>query len=194
MKWSAWCAITSNNRDNEKAINMFDKARPEAERLYVGMMMGVVGRGLVSTSHTDAVVRKELSGLPAGYVFQMMVMPAGPSFTTMVQADGSLKLLKNFQGKPDLSVRFKHMSHAFLVLSFQEGTARAFANDRMFVDGDVPHAIRLVRCLTRMEVLILPKMVAERAVKRYPDIGMGEKMNLALRIYGRVATNFLRGE
>lgn len=180
--------------DNKKAMIMFDKAKPEAERLYVGLMMGVVGRGLVSTSHADAVVRKELSVFSAGYTFQMMVMPKGPAFTTEVQADGTLKLLKNFQGKPDLCVRFKHMSHAFLVLSFQEGTARAFANDRMFVDGEVSHAIRLVRCLSRMEVLILPKLVAERAVKRYPAIDMGEKMNLAMRIYGRVAANFLRGE
>lgn len=173
---------------------MFDKAKPEVERFYVGLMMGVVGRGLVSTSHVDPVVRKELSVFPAGYTFQMMVMPKGPAFTTEVQADGSLKLLRNFHGKPDLCVRFKHLSHAFLVLSFQEGTARAFANDRMFVDGEVSHAIRLVRCLSRMEVLILPKLVAERAVKRYPAIDMGEKLNLATRIYGRVATNFLKGE
>ena len=83
---------------------------------------------------------------------------------------------------------------AFLVLSFQEGTARAFANDRIYVDGEVSHAIRLVRCLSRMEVLILPKLVAERAVKRYPAINLGEKINLAARIYGRVATNFLKGE
>ncbi|MCD6061495.1 MAG: hypothetical protein K0S16_1806, partial [Moraxellaceae bacterium] len=107
---------------------------------------------------------------------------------------GTLKLLKDFQGKPDLCARFKHLSHAFLVLSFQEGTARAFANDRIYVDGDVSHAIRLVRCLTRMEVLILPKLVAERAVKRYPDISVAEKLGLATRIYGRVATNFLKGE
>ena len=71
---------------------------------------------------------------------------------------------------------------------------RAFANDRLYVDGDVSHAIRLVRCLSRMEVLILPKFVAERAVKRYPAIGFGEKLNLAARIYGRVVTNLLKGE
>ncbi len=171
-----------------------DKIKPEAERAYVSLMMGVVGRGLVSTSHSDVEVRRELSVFPAGYTIQMMVMPAGPAFTTEVQADGTLKLLKGFQGKPDLCVRFKHMAHAFLVLSFQEGTARAFANDRIYVDGEVSHAIRLVRCLSRMEVLILPKLVAERAVKRYPAINMGDKINLAVRIYGRVATNFLKGE
>jgi predicted alpha/beta-hydrolase family hydrolase len=98
----------------------------------------------------------------------------------------------DFQGKPDLSVKFKHLSHAFLVLSFQEGTARAFANDRMVADGEVSHAIRMVRCLDRMEAIILPKMVAKMAVKRYPEhLSLNEKVNKAARIYGLVAKNFL---
>lgn len=169
-------------------------ALPGAERAYVNLMMGVVGRGLVSASQMDDVIHKEVSAFPVGFILQMKVMPNGPDFTAEVQADGTLRLLKDFAGKPDLCARFKHLSHAFLVLSFQEGTARAFANDRIYVDGDVSHAIRLVRCLTRMEVLILPRLVAERAVKRYPAIGFGEKLNLAARIYGRVVTNLLKGE
>lgn len=164
------------------------------QRGYVALMMGIVGRGLVSASFADDVIRKEVSAFPKGFILQMKVMPNGSYFTAQVQEDGTLKLLKNFEGKPDLCARFKHLAHAFLVLSFQEGTARAFANDRIYVDGDVSHAIRLVRCLTRMEVLILPRLVAERAVKRYPDISVTEKVGIATRIYGRLAANFLKGE
>jgi hypothetical protein len=174
---------------------MLDTAtiQPELERRYVGLMMGVVGRALVSASQVDAVIHKETSAFPTGFILQMKVMPNGPAFTAQVTPDGALTLLKNFEGKPDLCARFKHVAHAFLVLSFQEGTARAFANDRLYVDGDVGHAIRLVRCLSRMEVLILPKLVAERAVKRYPNISVAQKLSLAARIYGRVAANFLKG-
>jgi hypothetical protein len=171
-----------------------EKVLPEAERVYVNLMMGVVGRGLVSASQTDEEVRRDISVFPAGYTFQMMVMPTGPAFSAEVKADGTLRLLNDFQGKPNLAVRFKHMSHAFLVLSFQEGTARAFANDRMYVDGDISQAIRMMRCLTRMEVLILPKIIAERAVKRYPDIALSEKAGLAARIYARLALNLMKGE
>lgn len=172
----------------------FNDLLPGAERAYVKLMMGVVGRGLVSASQVDEVIRRETSAFPTGFILQMKVMPSGPDFTAQVQADGTLKLLKDFTGKPDLCARFKHRAHAFLVLSFQEGTARAFANDRLYVDGDVSQAIRLVRCLTRMETLILPRLVAERAVKRYPDLLLGDKLNLATRIYGRVVTNLLQGE
>jgi hypothetical protein len=38
----------------------------------------------------------------------------------------------------------------------------------MIADGDVSSAIRLVRCLNKMEALILPKLIASLAVKEYP--------------------------
>jgi hypothetical protein len=170
-----------------------DNIPPALERTYVNLMIGVVGRGLVSASQVDDIVRDECKGFPVGFTLQMVVMPSGPSFTAQIQNDGTLKLLKDYAGKVDLCARFKHMSHAMLVLTFQEGVARAFANDRLYVDGDVSYAIRMVRCLVRMEALILPKVVAEPALKRYPVIGLGEKLNLATRIYGRVVTNLLKG-
>ena len=46
----------------------------------------------------------------------------------------------------------------------------------MVADGDVSYAIRLVRCLNKMESLILPKLVAEFAVKQYPaKLGLKRK-------------------
>lgn len=169
-------------------------ASPGAMGAYVGLMMGVIGRSLVSMSQVDDTVRREIAALPAGYTVRMTVMPQGPAFTVEVQADGTLKLLKGFSGRASLSVMFKHVAHAFLVFSFQEGTARAFANDRMYVDGNISHAIRLVRCLNRMESVILPKFVAVRALKRYPGIRFGEKVSLATRTYGRLVANLLKGE
>lgn len=177
-----------------ESIQTASSGGPKAMSAYVSLMMGIIGRGLVSMSQVDDAVRRELSALPVGYTIRMTVMPAGPSFTVEVQDGGHLKLLKTFSGRASLSVMFKHVAHAFLVFSFQEGTARAFANDRMYVDGNVSHAIRLVRCLNRMESVILPKFVAERALKRYPSIRIGEKVSLATRTYGRLVANLLKGE
>lgn len=166
---------------------------PMGTRAYVALMMGVIGRGLVSLSQVDEEVRKEMAALPAGYTICMKVMGNGPSFAVEVQADGTLRLLKGFTGRATLNAVFKHISHAFLVFSFQEGTARAFANDRLYVDGNISHAIRLVRCLNRMETIILPKFVAEKAIKRYPHIRIGEKFSLATRTYGQLVANFIKG-
>jgi len=166
------------------------------QRAYVIAMMDIIGRGLVSADAVDPEVQKEIAQFPANFVIQMKVLPAGPGFALRVNADHSLTLLKDFTGKADLDVKFKHLSHAFLVFSFQEGTARAFANDRIVVDGDVSHAIRLVRCLNRMEAIILPAAIARLAVKRYPALSLSlpEKAVKAARIYTLVARNFVTGK
>ena len=162
--------------------------------LYVRLMMAIVGRGLVAISQVDATVRRELAVLPEGYTIGMRVMPAGPAFVVCVGPGGRLELVTPAPERPRLGVCFKHRAHAFLVFSFQEGTARAFANDRMYVDGDVSHAVRVVRCLDRMEAVILPRFVAARAVKRLPAMSLAQKLGLGLRVYLRLTTNLLRGK
>ncbi len=165
----------------------------DAKSAYVSLMMGVIGRGLVAASQTDPEIRRELSAFPAGYRIRMQVFPNGVQFCAEIQADGTLKLIESDGRRATLGIFFKHIEHAFLVCSFQEGTAQAFANDRIFVDGELAHAVRLLRCLNRMEVLVLPKQIAERAVKRYPFIAITEKLPLAGRIYGRLLANLFRG-
>lgn len=173
-------------------MNPIHKVIPTAQRAYVALMMDIIGRGLTSASQIDPEVHAETKGLPEGLIIQMTVFPSGPNFSAQVQPDGSLKLLQGFTGKAGLTIKFKHMTHAFLVFSFQEGTARAFANDRMLVDGDVSHAIRLVRCLNKMEALILPKLVANLAVKQYPEaLGLSEKLTTASKIYLKVAKTLI---
>lgn len=169
------------------------KLLPTVQHAYVSLMIDIIGRGLVSASHVDDEIRQEIAGFPVGLTFQMVVLPKGPGFVAEVQPDGTLKRLTDFVGRPDLSIKFKHMALAFLVFSFQEGTAQAFANDRMVADGEVSHAIRLVRCLDKMEALILPKIVAGLAVKRYPtDLAFAEKFQKAALIYSKIAQSFIQ--
>ncbi len=172
---------------------LMQRLQAKAIRAYVELMMGVIGRGLVAVSLEDAEVARELRGFPEQMVMQFMVLPDGPSFALRVEG-GRFHLLHERPQRVDLGICFKHMTHAFLVFSFQESTAQAFAHDRMYVTGDISLAIRLVRCLTRMEALILPKMVARLAVKRYPEMSFIDKWQAAGKIYGRLAYNMTRGE
>ncbi len=162
-----------------------------AQKAYVALMMDTIARALVFASQVDGELKNEFAGFPANFVIQMIVLPNGSHFNLRVQADKSLVRLDHFEGKPDLSIKFKHLSHAFLVFSFQESTSRAFANDRMIADGEVSYAIRLVRCLNKLEALILPKPVAELAVKRYPTtLALGEKITKAAKIYANVVSSY----
>ena len=167
--------------------------KPTLQFAYVKLMMDVVGRGLVMASQVDREVQEEVSKFPVGFILSMNVFPNGPAFIARVTEETQLELLPNYKGKPDLTITFKHLTHAFLVFSFQESTAQAFANDRMIADGDVSSAIRLVRCLNKMEALILPKLIASLAVKRYPaELTLKEKFAGAKNIYLKVAKSYLK--
>lgn len=161
------------------------------QRIYVACALWVVGRALAATSQVDATVRDALAPLPQGYQIQMVVLPAGAGFVLECHGDGTLNRAKTPKARPDLSIRFKHVAHAFLLLSFQESTAQAFAHDRMVADGDVSHAIRLVRCLNAMETLLLPQWLAQRGVKRYNKMPWLQRVRTAARVYARIAKNLL---
>ena len=168
--------------------------KPALELTYVKLMMDVIGRGLVMASQVDDEIQQEVSKFPVGFCLSMSVFPDGPAFIAKVTEQHQLELVQHATKKPDLTIKFKHLHHAFLVFSFQESTAQSFANDRMIADGDVSNAIRLVRCLNKMESLILPKQIAELAVKQYPEqLSLKEKLNGAKNIYLKIAQSYLKG-
>ena len=167
--------------------------KPALQQAYVKLMMDVIGRGLVMASQVDEEIKQEIAKFPVNFILSMNVFPNGPAFVAQVTEDQQLKLLTSGAQKPDLTITFKRVAHAFLVFSFQQSTAQAFANDRMIADGDLSYAIRLVRCLNKMEALILPKLVAELAVKEYPThLSLKEKLSGAANIYLKVAQSYLK--
>ena len=167
--------------------------KPAFQQAYVKLMMDVIGRGLVMASQVDQEIQQEIAKFPTNFVLSMNVFPHGPAFIAKVTEDHQLVLLSSSETKPDLTITFKHLSHAYLVFSFQESTAQAFANDRMIADGDLSYAIRLVRCLNKMESLILPKILAELAVKEYPtNLSLKDKLTGAANIYLKVAQSYFK--
>lgn len=164
----------------------------QARRLYVEVMFQVMGQALQAISEMDREVQAEARSLPNGFIFEMMVMPNGPRMIIEHLGAGALRFHGNNPPRPvNVSIQFKHIAHAFLVLSFQEKTSVAFANDRMLVNGDISYAVRMTRILNRLEVFILPKLVAGKAVKEYPDnLKLPTKVISAARIYLKVASQF----
>ncbi|MBB5320287.1 hypothetical protein [Marinobacter oulmenensis] len=159
-------------------------------RLYVTVMFAVMGRALQALSEVDRQSRREITALPHGFVFELTVMPDGPGLAVEHTGNGHLVYHRQPAGPVDLSIRFKHISHAFRVVAFQEKTAVSFASERMVVDGNIAFAVRLTRVINRMETFILPRALAKRAVKEYPsDLPITEKATTAARIYLRILTH-----
>lgn len=162
------------------------------QRRYASFMMWLISRLMQAASAIDRNIRRELSALPEGFSFSMRVRSGTPALS-MRKDGGRLVAVSPASGsRPTLAFEFKHLAHAFLVLSFQESTPRAFANDRLAIDGEFTSAMKILRCLNRMQALVLPEFIARRALKSYPTISLSEKVALAARIYGRLVIELFK--
>jgi hypothetical protein len=169
------------------------RIRQQLKRVYVAIMMRVVGWGLRAMSRVDPVLREEAAGFADGLVIEMTTLPGGPRMVLEKSPAGHLRYLGGRAPQhAELSIRFKHIDYAFRVFAFIESTPMAFARARMVVDGNVAAGVRLVRCLYRLEALLMPRFIAVRGMKRYPEqIGLAYKLGMNARIYGRIALDLV---
>ena len=149
-------------------------------------MMRIVGRGLAIASRVDSETAGEVAQLPAELTIAMKVYPHGPCCLLQKTETGLSYLGVGDSVTADVEIIFKHLQHAWLLYTFQENTPTAFARNRIAVDGELAHAMVFNRCLTRLLSLILPRLIARRAVKRYPAIALQDKIRLAAAIYLRL--------
>ena len=158
----------------------------KSKRAYVSLMMRIVGRGLAIASRVDEEIAEELHHLPVEMTIAMRVYPNGPCCLLQRTHDDLIYLGVHDSGDADMEIIFKHLQHAWLLYTFRENTPTAFARNRIVLDGEISHAVVFNRCLNRLLSLILPRPLAKRAVKRYPAIGLGEKLLLATSVYLRL--------
>ncbi len=156
------------------------------QRVYVSTLLALLAGLLEAASTTDPTLKAELAGFPEGTVIGMSVLGKPAPLRLRKLGDRLVRLDEDDPTSPDLELVFKHLTHAFLVLTFQEGTARSYARSRLILHGDPALAMRFVRCLNRLEAVILPQVVARRALKSPPRLPWREKLTLASRAYGRL--------
>jgi len=140
------------------------------KRAYIAIMLWVVGRAIQVAARVDKDVKKEFADLRDDFMFYLGVYPHGPYMVVGKNEKGKVKFMgMKPEGKPiTLKMNIKTVDAAFLVFSFQESTAVAFARERFFVDGDLPDSLAVVRVLNLVETYLLPKVITKLAVKRYP--------------------------
>jgi len=93
-------------------------------------MFEVLERLIVASSAVDPVVQTELEAFPEGCTIGFSILGEPGGLRVRVRG-GRLEQARGLVGRPDLEVVFKHLAHAFALLSLQESTAVAYARDRM---------------------------------------------------------------
>jgi len=140
------------------------------KKIYVKIMLFVVGRAIRSAARVDSDIKREFEEMPDGFTFSLGIFPDGPTMIIQKNEKGKVKYLGGkTEGKDiDLKMKIKNIEAGILVFTFQESTAVAFAHDRFIVDGDLAIALAVVRILDLVEFYLLPKIVTKLAVARYP--------------------------
>lgn len=144
--------------------------RKPFQRIYLAIMLWVVGKAVQAAARVDKEVQTEFSTMPDTYTFSLGAFPGGPCMIVGKDGNGRVRYLgRDINQYPlDLEITFKSMGHLFSLLSFQESTPTANSRDRMTVSGDVPQACTVVRILDIVQVYLLPRFIARMAIKRYP--------------------------
>ncbi len=164
------------------------------KKIYVAVMLWFVGRAVQAASRVDSRIKQAVESLPKDFSFSLGVFPAGPSMMIQKLDRGVLKyrgpVKSTATRKPDLEMQIKHLEAAVFLFTFQESTCVSTARNRLIVSGDVPASLTVVRILDAVEVYLLPGIIAELAVKRYPDWPLTRKLINRTRIYFRTVAGY----
>ncbi len=149
--------------------------------LVAEIVFFVLGRAFQSGSRHDPDMRRETAVWPEGFAVVLKVLPAGPRMV-LEKSDGILRHRGSGFVDGNLSIEFKNIECAFLVLTPQIGAARAFAERRTSVRGDLADALIFTRCLNIMLAYLYPKFVCKRLLKRVPNMTLKKQFARA-KIY-----------
>ncbi len=137
----------------------------------VKLVLGVLGKALEKVSKVDEEVKMELSALPENFTAVMTVLPNGPSMKVEREGD-HFKYLGTSEKREEaeLVVMFKNLESAFMILTGQMSTHKAYAQHRVSVKGDLVKAMIFTRCLNIVQAYLFPGFVAKMVLKRRPPM------------------------
>ena len=100
------------------------------------------------------------------------VLPDGPQVSVQRTERDTLTYLGAgpLPQETDLVIAIKNIETAWLLFTAQIGIARAMAEHRLVVRGDVTRSMVFARCLNRVEAYLYPQFMARRALRAVPAI------------------------
>lgn len=71
--------------------------------------------------------------------------------------------------KADMTVTFRSIDAAFLVLSGRIGVAQAYAQHRFSLQGSIFDCMTFVHCVDVIEGYLFPKFITRKILKKLPE-------------------------
>jgi len=154
-----------------KSYEPVNAGRKWFKELVSKIVFLVLGRAFQSAAKFDPLIRREVAEWREGFVLVMRVLPSGP--VMVMEKSGGLIRHKGSKlpDSADVTINFKNIECAFLVLTPQMGAAQAFAENRLSVAGDLMYAMAFTRCLNVLLTYLYPlSFITKRLLKRIPPM------------------------
>lgn len=148
--------------------------------LVLKIMLPIVGRALQSAAKRDPDIKMEVNAWEEGFSLMMNVMPLGP-YITLKKRGGKLKYRGTALQTCDVSINFKNVESAFMVLTPQLGIPQAYAERRILASGDLGKVMSFARVMNTLLAHLYPKIISQRLLKRVPPMGL-KKMLIRAQI------------
>ncbi len=167
----------------EKTYQPIEPRRKFLKPFIIRLMLPIVGRALQTAAKRDPDIKNEVDSWEEGFSLMMNVMPLGP-YITIEKSGGRLK----YRGKKlrtcDVTVNFKNVECAFMVLTPQLGIHKAYAERRVLVSGDLTKVMSFARALNVLLAHLYPRFVSKRLLKRVPPMGLKKQFIRLLIMLG----------
>lgn len=146
---------------NVSAIRRFSLA---LKAIVAKIVLFVLYRAIKVLAHEDSRIMSEFDSWRNGLTVVLETGNGGPSITLMKRGR---KLVRcHHVDDADIRITFRSLDAAFLVLTGQMGVARAYAEHRFMLSGDISQTMSIVRCIDIAESYLFPRLMTRRILRK----------------------------
>jgi len=152
------------------------------KKITAKVVLVILGRAFQVLSRKDLSIAREIDQWPEGFKMELNIMPYGPNL--IIEKNEGFIYAKNISDKaPDLSVNFKNVESAFMLLTPLMGVPQGFAEHRFVVIGDVAKAMSFTRCLNLILAYLYPDFLCRNLMRNIPEINFLNRMSRRAYFY-----------
>lgn len=160
-------------------LSLFRKINNKFKSLVAKIVMLVLYRAIKVLAREDSRIMNEFLTWKDGLTVALEASPDGTAIY-MQKYDDKLKRIKACSNV-DIRIIFRSVDAAFLVLTGQMGVARAYAEHRFMLNGDICQTMSLVRCIDIAESYLFPRLLTKRILRK-----VEKKEFSTLRVYRKI--------
>lgn len=161
---------------NVSAIRRFSLA---LKAIVAKIVLFVLYRAIKVLAHEDSRIMSEFDSWRNGLTVVLETGNGGPSITLMKK--GRKLVSCHHVDDADIRITFRSLDAAFLVLTGQMGVARAYAEHRFMLSGDISQTMSIVRCIDIAESYLFPRLMTRRILRKVEN-----KEFSTLRVYRKI--------